>query len=136
MKLVPALVFASCLLEAGAALAQQPREPYRNPPPFFGGQDKRDKDEEGKVRSVQGLVTLPNEQPAEGAVVQLKDTKTLQVRSFITKEDGTYHFHGLNTNVDYQIKADREGASSAVKTISVFDSRKLVTVNLKLEPKK
>ena len=41
--------------------------------------------------------------------------KTLQIRSFITKEDGTYHFFELSPDVDYELKADFQGASSGPK---------------------
>jgi len=43
-------------------------------------------------------------QPVNGAVVQLKNTKTLQIRSFITKDDGTYHFYDLSPDIDYELK--------------------------------
>jgi Carboxypeptidase regulatory-like domain len=88
------------------------------------------------TRSVQGTVTLADDSPADGAVVQLKNTKTLQVRSFITKEDGTYHFYDLSPDIDYELKADYQGASSNTKTLSSFDSQKQSTLNLKLNPKK
>ncbi len=91
--------------------------------------------DEGGTRSVQGVVTDASNAPAAGASVRLKDTKTLQVRSFITQADGAYHFAGLSTNVDYEIHAEREGTSSASKTLSVFDNRKSSTVNLKLDKK-
>jgi hypothetical protein len=68
--------------------------------------------------------------------VQLKNTKNLQIRSFVTKEDGTYYFHGLSPDVDFELKADFQGASSGTKTLSSFDSRKDVILNLKLNPKK
>lgn len=71
--------------------------------------------------------------PLDKAVVQLKDTKSLQIRSFITNQDGTYHFAGLSPNVEYQLKAEFQGASSGKKTLSVFNSKKLVTINLKLK---
>ena len=87
-------------------------------------------------KSVQGVVTDAADNLVEGAVVQLKDTKTLQVRSFITKNDGVYHFHGLNPDVDYELKADYQGASSPSKTISSFNSKKQSMVNLKLDSKK
>jgi len=87
-------------------------------------------------KSVQGTVSDSTDKAVEGAVVQLKDTKTLQVRSFITKGDGLYHFHGLNPNVDYEVKADYQGASSSSKTLSSFDSKKQAVVNLKLDSKK
>ena len=91
---------------------------------------------EGNTRSVQGAVTNPDESTAVGAVVQLKNIKTLQIRSFITKEDGTYHFFELSPDVDYELKADFQGASSGPKTLSSFDSRKKVVINLKLNNKK
>jgi hypothetical protein len=94
------------------------------------------KGEDANTRSVQGTVTDSSSAIVEGAVVQLKDTKTLQIRSFITKNDGMYHFHGLNPNVDYELKADHQGASSGLKTLSSFDSRKQAVINLKLEAKK
>jgi hypothetical protein len=88
------------------------------------------------TRSVQGTVTVADDTPVDGAVVQLKNVKTLQVRSFITKEDGAYHFYDLSPDIDYELKADYQGASSNSKTLSSFDSRKQTTLNLKLNPKK
>lgn len=118
---------------SGFVSAQQ--VPQQKSPPFFKG-DKKPKDEDAKTRSLTGTVKDDKDNAVDGAIVQLKDTKSLQVRSFITKEDGTYHFHGLSTDVDYQVKADRQGSSSGVRTLSVFDSRKSAIINLKLEPKK
>ncbi len=91
---------------------------------------------EDPTRSVEGVVTTADDTPAPGAVVQLKNTKTLQIRSFIAKENGAYYFHELSPDVDYEIKADHQGASSSSKTLSSFDSRKKATINLKLSPKK
>jgi hypothetical protein len=65
-------------------------------------------------------------------VVQLKNAKTLQIRSFITQGDGNYHFTGLATDVEYQVKAEHEGAVSSWKTLSVFNSKKTAVINLKL----
>ena len=84
------------------------------------------------TRTVQGVVTNASDQPVGKAIVQLKDTKTLQVRSFITQPDGRYHFAGLSDNVDYELKAEHNGAESDSKTLSVFDSRKTAVINLKL----
>ena len=95
-------------------------------------QKKKDK-EESSTRTLQGLVTDKDEHPASGAVVQLKDLRTLQIRSFITKEDGKYFFSGLKVDDDYQVKADWNGLSSDARRLSVFDSRKTATINLKLE---
>ena len=90
---------------------------------------------EDATRSVQGAITNADDSAAVGAVVQLKNMKTLQVRSFITKEDGQYHFFELSPDVDYELKADLQGASSGGKTLSSFDSRKKATINLKLNKK-
>jgi hypothetical protein len=84
------------------------------------------------TRSVQGAVTDSSDKPVEGAVVQIKDTKSLQIRSFVTQADGMYHFHGLSSSVDYELKAERQGASSGAKTLSSFDSRKSAVINLKM----
>jgi hypothetical protein len=84
------------------------------------------------TRSVQGVVTDSAGNTVTQAVVQLKDTKSLQIRSYRTDPDGGYHFAGLNPNVEYELKADADGASSGKKTVSVFNSQKSVTINLKL----
>ncbi|HEY7336674.1 MAG TPA: carboxypeptidase-like regulatory domain-containing protein [Bryobacteraceae bacterium] len=95
---------------------------------------KKNKDD-AVTRSLQGLVTDMNNNPAVGAVVQLKDMRTLEIRSYITKDDGAYVFSGLKTDSDYQVKAEFNGDVSETKTLSVFDSRKKPTINLKVEKK-
>jgi hypothetical protein len=98
---------------------------------------KRAKDKQDpNTRSVQGFVLDEQEKPAGMAVVQLKNTKTLQVRSYISQEDGRYQFHGLSTNIDYELQAERGDLASAVRRLSVFDTRTKAVLNLKLEPKK
>jgi hypothetical protein len=98
-------------------------------------QDKKKKGEE-TTRSVAGAVTAPDNSAVVGAVVKLKNTKSLQIRSFITKENGAYYFHELSPDVDYELQADYQGASSPTKTLSSFDSRKNAVINLKLNAKK
>ena len=96
------------------------------------GQDKR-KTEDLNTRSLQGVVTDASGHPVEKAVVQLKNTKSLQIRSFITGPDGSYHFAGLSPNVEYQVKSEHDGVASRWKTLSIFNSKKTVTINLKLK---
>jgi hypothetical protein len=91
--------------------------------------------EDSNARAVQGNVVDSDAKPVAGAVVQLKDMRTLQVRSFIAQSDGAYHFSGLKADVDYQLKALSGGAESGWKTLSVFDDRKTAIINLKLEKK-
>jgi len=84
------------------------------------------------VRSVHGIVSDNGDNPVKGAVVYLEDTKTLQIRSFISGGDGEYHFAGLSANVDYKVHAEREDHSSATKTLSSFNSKKDAVIDLKL----
>ena len=90
---------------------------------------------EPTTRSVQGVVTGQDDTPVTSAVVQLENTKTQQIRSYITKEDGKYRFFELSTEVDYKLKADHNGASSSSKTLSSFDGRQKPTINLNLNAK-
>src|SRR5260370_17322736 len=92
---------------------------------------------ESATRSAQGAVTNPDDSPSVGAIVQLENTKTLQIRSFITKEDGVYHFYELNADVDYKFKAEdkKTGAATDTKTLSSFDSRKQPIITFNLIPK-
>ena len=100
--------------------------------PSLPAQKKRD---EAAARTVQGTVTAADNLAVSGAVVQLKNTKNLQIRSFITKEDGAYFFNGLSPDIDYELKADYQGASSGTKTLSSFDDRKQAIINLQIKKK-
>ena len=88
-----------------------------------------------QTRTVQGAVSAPDESLVNGAVVYLKNTKSLQIRSFFTQKDGSYYFHDLSPDIDYELKAEYNGLSSGTHTLSSFDTRKLATINLKLKPK-
>jgi hypothetical protein len=88
------------------------------------------------VRDVQGIVTDAEGKPQAGAIVQLKNTKTLQIISFITKEQGDYYFHDLSTDIDFQLSAERGDKTSAVRTLSSFDTRRQSVLNLKLDHNK
>jgi hypothetical protein len=95
--------------------------------------DAAKKNENATIRTVQGVVRNAQDEAVNGAVVQLKNTKTLQIRSFITRDNGAYYFHGLSTDVDYELRADFNGVTSGAKTLSSFDSRKTAVMNLKLK---
>ena len=125
-------LLASLGLLSGLVLGQAKYDSNK-PPPFFKGDKKK---EDGTMRGLQGTVKTAEDAPIEGAVVKIKNVKTLQVRSFITKPDGSYLFAGLSTNADYEVWADHQGKSSDMRTLSVFDSRKLAIINLKVDAKK
>jgi hypothetical protein len=88
---------------------------------------------ESLTRSIQGTVLSKDGSPVPGARVLIKDGKTLQVRSYIAQADGKYYFFGLSTDIDYELRAQANGMTSPTKTVSVFDSHKLVTLDLKLK---
>ncbi len=87
------------------------------------------------TRSIEGIVLNKDKQPIAGAFVLLKNTKTLQVRSYIAQSDGRYHFYGLSTDINYQVRAESNGLTSKTKMVSVFDSHKIVRLNLKVYKK-
>ena len=101
--------------------------------PVAPGVYAQKKGEEARLRTVQGVVTNAAGASVTGAVVQLKNTKTLQIRSFITKEQGEYFFNGLSSDVDFELRAEYNGAASGAKTLSNFDGRKQAVLNLKLD---
>jgi hypothetical protein len=115
-----ALVLAAVTLLVSAGLCAQSKT-------------RAERREEANSRAVQGLVLLPDEKPAVGAVVQLKDMRTLQIRSFITLDDGMYHFSGLRADIDYQLTAKSGDLAGAPHTLSIFDNRKDAVLNFKLE---
>lgn len=98
-----------------------------------GAQDSK---KESSLRTVRGIVTDKAETPLPNSVVFLKNLRTNAVRSSFADSDGNYRFSGLDPNVDYQVHAELEGAKSQVKTVSSFDSRKEMTLNLKIDRKK
>ena len=98
-------------------------------------QDVKKKKGQPATRIVQGTVYDEADKPVTGAVVQLKDMRTLQVRSFISQDEGAYHFSELKVDNDYQLKADFSGTTSGWKTLSIFDTRNTPVINLKMDKK-
>lgn len=100
------------------------------------GSAQNDKKHEAQLRTVHGSVLDKGENPVEGAVVYLKNVKTLSVKTYIADDSGRYRFSGLDPNVDYEIHAEKDSMMSANHTISSFDSRKDIPLSLKLDKKK
>src|SRR5258706_10166423 len=110
-----ALVFVAVLL-AGAAVAQ----------------DKNKKDQ-GNQRSLQGQVMGHQDAPLGEAVVYLKNTKTLAVRTVYADNNGQYSFNALSPTVDYEVYAEYNGKKSETRTLSTFDSRAKANINLHVD---
>jgi hypothetical protein len=87
------------------------------------------------TRTLQGQVASGSDSPLPGAVVYLKNTKTMAVRTYISDNSGNYRFTSLSPNVDYEVYAEYKGAKSDSKTLSAFDSRSTAVINLKINAK-
>ena len=90
---------------------------------------------QGEARTLIGHVLNDREQPLQKAIVYLKNTKTLAIKTYISEADGAFRFSGLAPNIDYEIYAEHEGGRSDAKTLSGFDSRREVNVTLKIKGK-
>jgi hypothetical protein len=84
-------------------------------------------------RVVQGRVMDKADAALSGAVVYLKDGHSLAVKSFISNEQGGYRFGQLAQNTDYEIWAEHDGKKSPVKTISSFDNKNQILIDLKID---
>jgi hypothetical protein len=93
-------------------------------------------DKESQLRTVRGTVVDNAEAPVETAVVYLKNVHTQDITTHLSDSDGTFRFSGLDLNVDYEIHAERDGMTSATRSISNFDTRKEFVLTLKLDRKK
>ena len=90
---------------------------------------------QGEPRTLVGHVVDDREQPLQKAIVYLKNTKNLAIKTYISEPDGSFRFSGLSSNIDYEVYAEHEGARSDTKTLSGFDSRRQVSMTLKLKGK-
>jgi hypothetical protein len=86
-------------------------------------------------RTLTGRVLGSHDEPLQKAVVYLKNTKSLVIKTYITDADGSYRFPALSTNVDYEVYAEHDGARSGAKTLSGFDSRKDPNITLRIQDK-
>jgi hypothetical protein len=116
------MLIAGTLMCAGAAQSMS-----------LGSNAVSDKHDQG--RNVAGQVLSKGDAPLSEAIVYLKNTKTLTIKSVITEKDGGYRFHGLTQNIDYEIYAEYQGQKSGSKTLSAFDNRSNVTLNIHIDVK-
>jgi hypothetical protein len=90
-----------------------------------------DKKEKQQGRLLYGKVLDPQDNPVVGAIVYLTNTRTHAVKTYIVGQDGTYRFPGLST-VDYEVYAQYKERKSDTKSVSQFDDRSQVYVDLKI----
>ena len=85
------------------------------------------------TRTVQGKVVDKSGAALKGAIVYLKDSHTLAVKSAVSTDDGGYRFGQLAQNTDYELWAEDAGKKSGSKNISSFDNRKEFDFTLKID---
>ena len=90
-----------------------------------------DKKEKQIGRLLYGKVLDQQDNPVVGAIVYLTNTRTHAVKTYITSQDGTYRFPGLGS-VDYEVYAELNGHKSDTKSVSQFDDRSQVYIDLRL----
>jgi hypothetical protein len=86
-------------------------------------------------RLLTGRVTDKQDAPLASSVVYLANTRSRAVKTFIVGPDGIYRFPALSPNVDYEVYAQYKDRKSDTKTVSQFDTRPTVNINLKIETK-
>jgi hypothetical protein len=94
--------------------------------------DKKDK-QQGRLLS--GKVLDQQDNPVSGAIVYLSDMRTHAVKTYIVGQDGSYRFPGLST-VDYEVYAQFNNRKSDTRSVSQFDDRPQVYIDLKINVEK
>ena len=85
------------------------------------------------LKDLQGKVLDAKDLPISGAIVYLQNSRNNDVKTFITEKEGSYRFAAISADTDYTVWAAYKGKKSATKTISSFDSRKQVYIDLKIK---
>ena len=91
-----------------------------------------DKKEKAVGRLLFGKVLDPQDNPLPDAIVYVTNTRTRAVKTYIVGPDGTFRFPALSTAVDYEVYAQYKGKKSDAKSVSQFDDRSQVYLDLKV----
>jgi hypothetical protein len=100
-------------------------------PQLFGREPKK----EDKTRLLTGKVIDSGDGPLPNAVVYLTNTHDHSVKTYIVGPEGTFRFPALQPTIDYEVYAQFEKRRSHTKTVSQFDDRQQVYIDLKIETK-
>jgi hypothetical protein len=86
-----------------------------------------------QFRTVRGTVKDQAGHVLAGAVVQIEDRATLQIRSFVTQDDGAYHFGDISADITYHLRAKYAGISGHEKILSRYQSRTMAVIDLTID---
>ncbi len=75
-------------------------------------------------RSISGVVTDKRGNLLPGAVVEIDNSVTKDIQSYLVQQDGRYHFNDLNPDVEFVLHAHYKGHDSKNWTLSKFSNAK------------
>jgi Carboxypeptidase regulatory-like domain len=125
-----AVILACGLLFALAAIATATPQ---NAAPDSAAPNNLDNKDKTVGRLLYGKVLDPQDNPLPDAAVYVTNTRTRAVKTYIVGPDGTYRFPALSTAVDYEVYAQYKGHKSDTKSVSQFDDRSQVYLDLKVD---
>lgn len=85
------------------------------------------------LRELSGIVTDGHE-PIRGAIVELEAVGTHDIISYVTEDDGRYHFKRLNSDQDYRVWVVFRKRHSKAREISKFDDHEKKVIDFRIEP--
>jgi len=83
-------------------------------------------------RLLLGKVLDQQDNPVVNAVEYLTNTRTHAVKTYIVGQDGTYRFPGLSPAADYEVYAQHDRGKSDTKSVSQFEDRSQVYIDLRI----
>jgi hypothetical protein len=116
------MVFKNVAFVAGAFLLLMAVAAYAAP----------DKKDQAQGRLLFGKVLDQQDNPVVGAIVYLSNMRTHAVKTYIVSQEGTYRFPGLSS-AEYEVYAQYKGHKSDTKSVSQFDDRSQVYIDLKID---
>jgi Carboxypeptidase regulatory-like domain len=100
---------------------------------FLGASSAADKKDKQVGRLLYGKVLDQQDNPVVDAVVYVTDRRTHAVKTYIVAADGMYRFPALAAGIDYEVFAQFKGHKSEVKSLSQFDDRTQVYIDLRID---
>lgn len=84
-------------------------------------------------RHLQGTVLDAAGKSVPNAIVYIKNMKNNETATLIADEHGAYRIGALDKNADYQLWAKADKKIGPVKTLSEYDTRDELTLNLHVD---
>lgn len=95
----------------------------------------RDKKDAPLGKTVTGKVMDKHDTALPSSVVYLTNTRTRTIKTYIAGQDGGFRFPALSPDIDYEIYAQFNGHKSDTKTVSQFDNRSVINLDLRIDTK-